>query len=232
MLFHENMPAHFSPFSKTIDVFLRKDACRMTENAYLCTMIEKKEHIANLRKNVEDALGRHLQTPKDFELLSKRIYVRVGEMVSCNTLRRIWGKMDEGREPHLSTLSILARFIGYDDFHAFASNADQAGEAVDSSSPFLGRKLSVSDGLKRGDRLRLTWKPGRVCDVEYNGSLHFRVIHSENTRLKEGDTFLCGIIIDGQPLYLDQLQQGKNPPTAYICGKSGGVRFEHLGDSD
>lgn len=195
-------------------------------------MIEKKEQIANLRKNVEEALGRQLQTPKDFDLLSERIFARVGEMVSCNTLRRIWGKMDEGREPRISTLSILARFIGYADFNAFTCNAEKYDGAMDSSSPFMGRRLSVTDGLTRGDRLRLTWQPGRVCDIEYNGSLHFRVIHSENTRLKEGDTFLCGIIIEGQPLYLDQLQQGENPPTAYICGKSGGVRFERLGDSD
>ena len=46
--------------------------------------------------------------------------------------------------------------------------------------------------------------------------------------LKKDDTFLCGIIIEGQPLYLDMLEQGDKPPTAYICGKRGGVRFEFL----
>ena len=202
----------------------------MAENAYLCTMIATKENIAKLRQSIEEAMGRPLIAPKDFDLLSERIFARVGEMVSRNTLRRIWGVMDEGREPRLSTLSILSRFIGYTDFSAFANNASKSDDAEDSSTPFMGRRLSVTDGLTSGDHLRLTWRPDRVCDVEYNGSMHFRVIHSENTRLKEGDTFLCGIIIEGQPLYLDQLQQGKNPPTAYICGKSGGVQFEHLRD--
>lgn len=191
-------------------------------------MIISKEHKAALRQSIEDSIGRRLLTAKDFDLLSERVYARVGEMVSSNTLKRIWGKMDEDREPRISTLSILARFIGFTDFYAFINDSSKSSEAGDSSLLYIGRRLSIIDGLTCGDRLRVTWNPGRVCDIEYNGSLHFRVIHSENTRLKEGDTFLCGIIIEGQPLYLDMLKQGDNPPTAYICGKRGGVRFEFL----
>jgi hypothetical protein len=43
-----------------------------------------------------------------------------------------------------------------------------------------------------------------------------------------GDTFLCGLIIEGEPLYLDELQHNNEPPVAYVCGKKGGVRFEKL----
>ena len=193
-------------------------------------MTTTKEHIAALRQSIEEAVGRQMLTHKDFDYLSERIFNQVGELVSRNTLKRIWGKMDEEREPRPSTLSILARFIGYPDFNAFINHTSRPDIGNDSSSPFMGRRLSVVDGLTRGDRIRLTWQPGRVCDVQYNGSMHFRVVHSEKTRLKESDTFLCGIIIEGQPLYLDQLQQGENPPTAYICGKKGGVMFEQLKD--
>ena len=81
-----------------------------------------KEEINALCQAVEQAMGRRLQTPKDFDLLSERVYARTGEMVSRNTLRRVWGKLDEERTPHRSTLSILARFIGYNDFGAFANS--------------------------------------------------------------------------------------------------------------
>ncbi len=192
-------------------------------------MTKIKDQIAALKQDIEQQLGLQLQTPKDFDLLSDCIYNRVGEMVSRNTLRRIWGNMDEDREPRLSTLSILARYLGYSDFFAFTSHTVSSA-SDDNSSIFLGHRLSVNDGLTRGDRLRITWQKGRVCDVEYNGSMHFLVIHSENTKLKQGDTFLCGLIIEGQPLYLDHLQQGNNPPVAYICGKNGGVKFERLND--
>lgn len=159
-------------------------------------------------------------------MLSRRIFDRTGELLSRNTLRRIWGRIRGDVTPRCSTLDILSRFIGYSSYRSFMDGS-QLDEG-DSSTPFFGRRLSTVDGLTYGDRLRLTWQPGRVCDVEYNGSLHFRVIHSENTKLKKGDTFLCSLIIEGQPLYLDQLEQGSNPPTAYICGKQGGVRFELL----
>ncbi len=190
-------------------------------------MIITKQHIAALRQAIEESTGQRPQTPKDFDQLSESIYNRVGEMLSRNTLRRIWGRLPDKREPRHSTLSILAHFIGYANLEAFVTNSTVPNDDQPSILS-LGRQLSVIDGLTRGDCLRLMWRPGRVCDVEYNGDLHFRVIASKNTRLSTGDTFLCSLIIEGQPLYLDQLKQGNNPPTAYICGKQGGVMFELL----
>lgn len=96
------------------------------------------------------------------------------------------------------------------------------------SSPVLTRRLSVARNLTRGDRLRLMWQPGRICDVEYTGDLLFRVISSAYTRLHEGDTFECSLIIEGEPLYLDNLKQGNHPTIAYVCGKKSGVMFEFL----
>ena len=174
----------------------------MEKKSYLCKMIATNENIAALRHSVEQAIDRKLLTPKDFDLLSSRIFARVGELLSRNTLRRIWGTLDEKHEPRLSTLSILARFIGYADFDAYVNKSTLVGEG-ESSTFMMGRVLSVEDGLTRGDRLRLTWHPGRICDVEYNGGQHFLVIRSENTCLLPGNTFLCSIIIEGQPLYLD-----------------------------
>lgn len=222
-----SVSAHFSPILSAADFFLVTKTRHVTENAYLCAMMTTKEQIAALRQAIEESTGQRPQTPKDFDLLSNSIYNRVGELVSRNTLRRIWGRMADEREPRHSTLSILARFIGYADIEAFVTNST-ATDDEQPSSLSLSRQLSVIDGLTHGDCLRLMWHPGRVCDVEYSGDLHFRVIASKNTKLSPGDTFLCSLIIEGQPLYLDQLKQGTNPPTAYICGKQGGVRFELL----
>lgn len=175
---------------------------------------------------VEVAVGRKLRTPKDFDWLSERIFNRLGELLSRNTLRRIWGNMQDGTQPRSSTLSVLARFLGYADLDAFGQQS--LLEGIDASSPVMNRRLAVGAGLMRGDRLRLTWLPNRMCDVEYNGSLHFSVIASKNTRLRKGDTFLCGLIIEGEPLFIDEWQHGNMPSVAYVCGKKSGVRFERL----
>jgi hypothetical protein len=179
-----------------------------------------------LKNDIETALGKRMVTPKDFEFLRERIYARLRVYVSRTTLMRIWGYVDEPVEPRKSTLHILAQFLGYQDWDEYLHNSLLPKEQQ--SSPVLTRRLSVARSLTRGDRLRLMWQPGRICDVEYTGDLLFRVISSANTRIHEDDTFECSLIIEGEPLYLDNLKQGNRPPIAYVCGKKSGVLFEYL----
>ena len=178
-----------------------------------------------LRSEIEKALKRKLCTPKDFDMLRERIYARLHVYVSRTTLMRYWGYIEEGVSPRKGTLDILVQFIGYEDWDAYCKNSSLPKEQQ--SSPILSRRLSVANELVRGDRLRLTWQPDRVCDIEYLGKLQFRVTASQNTRLHEGDTFECSLIIEGEPLYLDNLQQGNHPATAYVCGKKSGVYYEY-----
>ena len=183
-----------------------------------------------LRTDIETALKKKLQTPKDFEFLRERIYARLHILVSRTTLMRLWGYVDEEVTPRKGTLDILSKFLGYRDWLQYQENACLAKEQQ--SSPVMSRKLSVSSDLSIGEKLRLTWQPGRVCDVEYLGELSFRVIASENTRIQPGDTFQCSLIIEGEPLYLDNLRKGDGSSSAetiaYVCGKKTGVNFEHL----
>ncbi len=183
-------------------------------------------------RSVEQSLGHVLSTPHDFDQLSDSIYARTGELLSRNTLRRLWGRIDVGTRPRHSTIVILLHFLGYNDVESFLREGDNGSKAL-RSGIVMKRHLSVPTDLHKGDRLRLTWQPGRVCDVEYLGDLHFKVTASERTRLKPGDTFLCNLIIEGEPLYLDQLRQAGNAqqntdPMSYVCGMDTGVWYEFL----
>lgn len=183
-----------------------------------------------LRTDIETALKKKLQTPKDFEYLRERIYARLHTLVSRTTLMRLWGYVDEEVTPRKGTLDILSKFLGYQDWESYQENASlPKGQQ---SSPVMSRKLNVNSDLYIGERLRLTWQPDRVCDVEYLGELSFRVIASENTRILPSDTFQCSLIVEGEPLYLDNLRKGDGSTSAetiaYVCGKKTGVNFEHL----
>lgn len=178
-----------------------------------------------LCKEIEEALHRKMQTPKDFDFLRKCIFTRKHLLVSTTTLKRVWGYVDDRVQPRTGTLDILTQFLGYQGWEEYCHGGQPSEESP--SSPVMNRRLCVQDGLSRGDRIRLTWQPARVCDIEYLGNLTFRVIASENTRLHEGDTFQCSLIIEGEPLYLDNLQQEERPPIAYVCGKRTGVMFEY-----
>ena len=185
----------------------------------------------NLLKNeIETALGMAIRSPKDFDFLRERIYARLHILISRTTLMRMWGYVDEKVNPRQSTLDTLTRFLGYTDWEEYERNASLPKEQQ--SSPVLSRRLSVLPTMFPGEQLRLTWLPDRVCDIEYQGNLKFLVTASENTRLKPGDTFEVSLIVEGEPLYLDNLRQGNRPPIAYVCGKKSGVRFEYVMPSD
>ena len=179
-----------------------------------------------LRSEIETALKRKMSTPKDFEFLRERIYARLHILVSRTTLMRFWGYVDEGVTPREGTPDILAQFIGYQGWEEYLGNAMLPKEQQ--SSPIMSRKISVAKELVLGEQLRLTWQPDRICDIEYLGDLQFRVTASENTRLKAGDTFECSLIIEGEPLYLDQLRQDGQQTISYVCGNKSGVLFEYL----
>ncbi len=138
-------------------------------------------------------------------------------------MKRLWGYLDEGVSTRQSTLLTLSQFLGYKDWEDFQQKAGQPQERQ--SSPIMSRRLSVSS-LHPTQKLKLLWQPGRICIVEYHGDLNFRVLESVNTRLQPGDTFQCSIIVEGEPLYIDNLCQKGNAPIAYVCGKRSGVLFE------
>lgn len=179
-----------------------------------------------LCEHIEVALGRKMNTPKDFDFLRECVFLRLNVWVSTTTLKRIWGYLKDDVQPRQGTLDILARFIGFEGYENFLHS--MAEGVVLQSSPVMSRRISVQDDLKEGDRLRLFWQPNRICELLYLGNLDFKVLSSSNTRLQTEDTFKCSLVIEGEPLYLDHLVQGGQPPTAYVCGKKSGVRYERL----
>jgi hypothetical protein len=42
------------------------------------------------------------------------------------------------------------------------------------------------------------------------------------------ETFRCGFIVEGEPMYLAQLIHEGGEPVSYVCGREGGVKFRVL----
>ena len=179
------------------------------------------EKIADLRQAVEQRLGRSVNTPTEFKRLSEDIKRLTDVVISQSTLMRIWGYVNSSAKPSDTILNALAVYAGYTDFMSFATHDDQ-----EASSDVLGSRISVCDDLSVRDRVQLTWQPGRISLVRYLGDEQFVVEQSQATRLQPGDTFSCALIIEGEPLYLDQLVHSGNAPKAYVCGKRGGIHFK------
>lgn len=181
-----------------------------------------------LLREVEKMCRRHMQTPRDFDWLSGQLE-QMGERLSPTTLKRCWGYLQEDVTPRSHTLDVLSQFLGYYNFNHFGSASDT--DNGPSSNPVLGKSLAPVTDLSINQRVLLTWQPGRACVIRHLGEGHFVVESAERTRLKPGNTFHCGLIIEGEPLYLNNLVQEGQRPRTYCCGMHNGVHFQVIEES-
>ena len=181
-------------------------------------MQKTSPEISELKKRIEQQLKRKVKTPNDFIFLSGAIWERTHQTMSPTTLKRLWGYVDGADETRNSTLEILSRFLGFDNWDDFINEIHKNSDSDPVTSPHINAK-----SLNVGDRIFVSWKPDRRCTFRYLGDLKFIVETAENSKLKVGDTFFASLFIIGEPLYISDLTQGNNPPLAFVVGNKDGL---------
>ena len=91
----------------------------------------QEQALARLRELIEEVIGRKMKTPKDFEFLSECIFEKFHEKISPTTLKRIWGYLSESTTPRTSTLDILSKFVGYDNWKEFCKEITIGEEPIE-----------------------------------------------------------------------------------------------------
>ena len=109
----------------------------------------QEQNIQRLRETIEVAAGRRMQTPKDFDFLSEMIFDKIHQHISPTTLKRLWGYLSEPATPRISTLNLLAQFVGYDSWEAFCK--EETEESSPSQSP-----TSEQSQSQRGQKKKFT----------------------------------------------------------------------------
>ena len=98
-----------------------------------------------LCREVEQQLQFKPKVRTDFDYLSEKILAKTHETVSANTLMRLWGYR-ESVNARRSTLDILARFVGSEDYAHFLKErglADiEVGDEEGPTQPPLKEKVS------------------------------------------------------------------------------------------
>ena len=181
-------------------------------------MQKTSPEISELKKRIEESMKRKMKTPNDFIFLSGAVWECTHETMSPTTLKRLWGYIDGADQTRNSTLEILSRFLGYNDWDDFVHSISQEGNSNEVLSPHVR-----ANELKAGDRVRVSWMPNRRCTFRYLGDEQFIVEEAENSKLKVGNTFYASIFILHEPLYLSRLVQGSNPPVDFVVGNKGGL---------
>lgn len=174
-----------------------------------------------LKREVERVVGHELREARDFEELSSLIIKGTRERLSPTTLKRLWGYLPhEEVQTRRHTLDVLARLTGFQDYEDFCARADGLDEM---QSGILAESSITTEGMKRGQRLVITWRPNRRIVVRHLGDSRFEIVEAENTKLCVGDTFRCHLMIQHEPLYLDDVVHLGQPAMTYVAGRRDGV---------
>ncbi len=173
-----------------------------------------------LLAEVEKRYGRRLSTSADFEALSVVVEHESGELLSSSTLKRLWGYVALKPTPRISTLNVLARYVGKRDFNAFKQSILNDEHYV---SHFFSVKKVCSADLKKGTEVLIGWAPNRLVTLRHDGDGNYTVIKSENSKLLEGDRFQAESFMVGYPLFIPRLLRNGEYTLSYIAGTQEGL---------
>lgn len=183
-------------------------------------MNKKSSEIVSIRRDIEHNVKRRIRTPHDFEFLSGVVWERLHENISPTTLKRLWGYIEGADTTRRSTLCLLSRFLGYDDWEAYLQHLS---EVSDTESDIFTTSGIRAEDLYVGEVVEVEWLPNRRCRFRYNGGTGFTVVENHNSKLIVGDTFNAACFLVGQPMYLDNLVRNGCDPVSYVAGAKSGL---------
>jgi hypothetical protein len=128
--------AQATPCTKSITIHYDSQAEKGGRNRlFLLILLQMSErnHIERLKEAVVATFARTLDSPTDFDALSADVAKRTGENVSTSTLRRLYGYTKPAVVPRPSTLSVLARYVGYAGWSEFCQASE--GQPTVASTP-------------------------------------------------------------------------------------------------
>ena len=150
--------------------------------------------------------SRDFRLPSDCEYLALDIESVTGEHIGVNTLKRLLGFIDDEREPRISTLDVIARYLGFDNWDVLSIYDSRSNSSFESSA----EEIRVSD-LSIGQCIQISYLPDRQIEIAYLGANRFRVVKSINSKLKTDDQLTITHIVQGYPLLVSEVvRDGKS----------------------
>lgn len=160
-------------------------------------------------KRLREKVGLSMTKSADFDVLSQAIRDNTSENLGVNTLKRLFGFKTEKVVPRLSTMDIIAQYLGCSDYESLLK---ELGEDADISLFTPVDCLEVQE-LAKGSQIQLSYDPNRIFFLTYIGDFQFIVNEVEGshnilkgdiltiTQLAVGHRFVCSHVMrDGVDL--------------------------------
>lgn len=172
---------------------------------------------------LQQKVNRKLRLSADCEYLALDIESVTGEHIGVNTLKRLLGFIDDERDPRLSTLDIIARYLDFENWEALKCFDDKSNSSFSTSED----EIRATD-LPQGQLIQISYLPDRQLELEYGGDGRFVVKESQNSKLQIGDELIFTHIVKGYPLLVSHVWREGIDLGAFTAGKAQGVNFKIL----
>lgn len=170
-------------------------------------------------KKIEEKFGKEIQYGRDCEALSEAIIEETGQRIAVTTLKRMTGFVSKQCNPHLSTMDIIARYVGYSNYKLLAKELKHDTEISD----FAWVDELESRSLKEGTQLQITYDPGRLLVLTYLGNNQFIVNEAYKSKLQQGDKVTISHFTKGFELLVSDVERNGKPLGPYQAAKAGGL---------
>ena len=172
---------------------------------------------------LQQKVKRELRLSSDCEYLALDIESVTGEHIGVNTLKRLLGFINDEREPRISTLDVIARYLGFDNWDVLSVYDSRSNSSVESSA----EEIRVSD-LSVGQQIQINYLPDRQIELVYLGANRFRVQKSVNSKLRTDDEITITHMVQGYPLLVSEVIREGKSLGSFTAGKAQGIRFKIL----
>lgn len=167
--------------------------------------------------------GRDFRLPSDCDYLALDIESATSEHIGVNTLKRLLGFIDDERRPRLSTLDVIARYLGFDNWDVLSIYDSRSNSSFGSST----EQVCMSS-LRVGQCLQISYLPDRLIEIQYLGACRFCVQRSLNSKLKPRDEMTITHIVQDYPLLVSEVVREGKSLGSFTAGKAQGIRFKIL----
>ena len=167
--------------------------------------------------------GHDIRLSADCEYLALDIESVTGEHIGVNTLKRLLGFIDDERDPRVSTLDIIARYLGFSSWDELRIYDDKSNSSFESTSD----EIRVSD-LTTGQKIQISYQPDRQLIIEYQGNNTFLILSSKNSKLQNDDQIIITHIVSGYPLLVSEVIRHGQSLGSFTAGKAQGIAFKIL----
>lgn len=173
----------------------------------------------SLKTLIEKEFGEQIKYPFQCAALEQAIFDKSGERIGVSTLKRIFGFTTAVHIPRQSTLDVLARYVGYNDYTGLISDIGNSCEI----SCFTPVETIESEDLKPGETVKIAYNPNRALELKYLGDSRFEVVDSKGSKLQRGDLLkISQLALNFQFLVTEVVRDGFNLGS-YVGARQGGL---------